>query len=512
MPDVVLTTLNARYSHASFGLRYLLANMGELQPATRLLEFDLRVAVDYMVEHILVEAPRIVGLGVYIWNVERSTEVVRALRARQPELVIVVGGPEVSHEVDRQEICALADYVITDEGDLALPALCRDILAGQRPASHVIPGGFVDVNRLALPYHLYTDRDIAERVVYVEASRGCPFTCEFCLSSLNVPVRRFPLETLLPAFHDLLERGVRHFKFVDRTFNLSIPYSLRILDFFLQHYRDGLFLHFEMIPDRLPDELADTLVKFPRGVLQFEVGIQTFNEEVAARIRRRQDFVATETNLRWLLNHTGAYLHADLIMGLPGESLAGFAAGFDRLVGLGPQEIQVNMLKRLRGTPIGRHDTAFGMVYSEKPPYELIESRDLDQETVRRLQRFARCWDIYANSGNFMGSTPLLWVAGSPFACFMDFSDAVFARFGRTHALSLEQKAEALFDHLVRTRTGQPEELARVLWQDISRGGRRDLPLFLRPHLPDEPIRARGLAGPRTLARQARRLADPLGN
>lgn len=510
MADIVLTTLNARYSHASFGLRYLMANLGDLQPRTALLEFDLRAPPDRMAGEILAAQPRIVGLGVYIWNVVPCTALVKELRARAPSVLLVLGGPEVSHEVDRQDICARADYIITDEGDLAFPELCRQLLAGQPPAGRVIPGGFVDVNRLALPYHLYSERDIAERVVYVEASRGCPFTCEFCLSSLNVPVRRFPLETLLPAFQDLLDRGVRQFKFVDRTFNLSIPYSLRILRFFLERYREGLFLHFEMIPDRLPDELADMLVQFPRGSLQFEVGIQTFNDEVAARIRRRQDFAATETNLRWLLQHTGAHLHADLIMGLPGETLESFAAGFDRLVALGPQEIQVNLLKRLRGTPITRHDAEFAMRYSATPPYELLENRDLDRATVRRLQRFARFWDLLANRGNFLETAPRIWAGGSPFARFMACSEALYARFQRSHGIALEDLAQGLFDHLAGRGDVPARTLAEGLGRDWSRSGRRDLPRFLRPHLPEQPVRAAATTSvPRALARQARHLAAP---
>jgi radical SAM superfamily enzyme YgiQ (UPF0313 family) len=216
---------------------------------------------------------------------------------------------------------------------------------------------------LALPYDLYTDADIAHRVIYVEASRGCPYECEFCLSSLDVPVRNAPLEPFLTAMQHLLDRGVCQFKFVDRTFNLNLKISSAILRFFLERYRPGLFVHFEMIPDRLPQALRELIREFPPGVLQFEVGIQTFNEQVAKLISRRQDNARAEENLRWLREETGVHVHADLIVGLPGEDMASFAAGFDRLVALGPQEIQVGLLKRLRGTPIVRHDRDWGMVY-----------------------------------------------------------------------------------------------------------------------------------------------------
>src|SRR6185295_7992700 len=149
------------------------------------------------------------------------------------------------------------------------------------------------------------EEDIARRVVYVEASRGCPFTCEFCLSSLDIPVRQFPLPALLHALRQLADRGVQQFKFVDRTFNLNLNVSKTILEFFLQHYRPGLFVHFEMIPDRLPETLRELIARFPPGVLQFEVGIQTFNAEVSERIKRRQDSNKLVDNLRFLRSETG---------------------------------------------------------------------------------------------------------------------------------------------------------------------------------------------------------------
>ena len=507
MADIVIATINARYSHASFGLRYLLANMGDLQERTRMLEFDLKTSVCVIADTLLAEHPRILGLGVYIWNAGPSLELVRLIRQRRPDLTLVLGGPEVSHEVEDQEICRLADYVITDEGDLAFPALCHQVLAGEHPANRIIRGGSVDVRKLELPYTCYSDEDIAHRVIYVEASRGCPFTCEFCLSSLEVPVRRFPLERLLPAFDELLRRGVRHFKFVDRTFNLSIKYSLKLLGFFLARYQPGLFLHFEMIPDRLPPELREILTCFPPGSLQFEVGIQTFNEDVAARIKRQQDYAKTEDNMRWLREQTGAHLHADLIVGLPGEDLASFAHGFDRLLALQPQEIQVNVLKRLRGTPIVRHDEEFRMRYKADPPYDLLENRDLDAATLQALHRFGRFWDLYLNSGNFLESAPHIWAgASSPFTAFSAFAAWLYERWGRAHAIAIDESSEALFHWLTECLGEPPQEAADRLWRDLCRTVPRNRPAFLKAYIDADRTREHRAQHLKGLPRQQRRL------
>src|SRR5262249_8685187 len=161
----------------------------------------------------------IVGFGVYIWNVTETARVVADLKRLRPDITIVLGGPEVSYEVDEQEICRLADYVITGEADLAFAEVCRQILNSTAALPRVIAAPVPDLNHIVLPYDLYTDEDLAHRVIYVEASRGCPFTCEFCLSALEIPVRQFPLDAFLDAMQRLLDRGARQFKFVDRTFN-----------------------------------------------------------------------------------------------------------------------------------------------------------------------------------------------------------------------------------------------------------------------------------------------------
>lgn len=451
MPDIVLTALNAKYPHCAFGLRYLMANLGDLQPRSRLLEFDINQRPLDVAEAILREAPKIVGIGVYIWNATQSLQLVADLKRLRPELVIVLGGPEVSYEVEQQEIARLVDHVITGEADLAFANLCRQLLTADHDPStisHVIAAPLPTLDRLTLPYALYTDEDVAHRVIYVEASRGCPFECEFCLSSLDIPVRNFPLDEFLAAMQSLWERGVRQFKFVDRTFNLNLKISSAILQFFLERYRPGLFVHFEMIPDRLPEPLRDLIRQFPPGTLQFEVGIQTFNETVAKLISRRQDNVQVEENLRWLRAATGVHVHADLIVGLPGEDIESFATGFDRLVALRPQEIQVGLLKRLRGTPIIRHDHEWGMVYSPHPPYEILQTKLIDFFIMQRLRRFARYWDLIVNSGNFVETAPLVWGAGSPFWSFMTFSDWLYERVGRTHSIARERLGELLADFL----------------------------------------------------------------
>jgi radical SAM superfamily enzyme YgiQ (UPF0313 family) len=473
MADIILTTLNARYAHCAFGLRYLMANLGELQARARILEFDINQRPVDVVEAILRHEPKLVGLGVYIWNATQSLQLVADLKRMRPELTVIIGGPEVSYECDQQEIIRLADYVITGEGDLAFAELCRDILQSRTTPSssrpHIIPAPPPDFDRLVLPYDLYTDTDIAHRVIYVEASRGCPFECEFCLSSLGVPVRNAPLEPFLAAMQRLLDRGVRQFKFVDRTFNLNLKISSAILRFFLERYRAGLFVHFEMIPDRLPQALREPIRKFPLGALQFEVGIQTFNEKVAKLISRRQDNAKAEENLHWLREETGVHVHADLIVGLPGEDLPSFAAGFDRLVALGPQEIQVGLLKRLRGTPIVRHDREWSMVYSPHPPYEIFQTKLIDFFTMQRLRRFARYWDLIANSGNFVETTPLLWPAGSPFHGFLRFSDWLYAQTRQTHSIALARLRELVARYLTEEVRVAREEVQRSLHLDTGR-------------------------------------------
>ena len=534
MPDIVLSTLNAKFIHPAFGLRYLFANLGEFQQRAVLAEFDINQRPIDIAEALLARNPRIIGLGVYIWNVAPTTELVATLKRIRPEIIIVLGGPEVSYETEQQAVVQMADHVITGEADLEFTRVCRALLVNGRSASSlpgeqgermapsclpkIIAAPLPDFTQLKLPYDYYAEADIAHRVVYVEASRGCPFSCEFCLSSLDIPVRQVPLPESLAAMQQLLDRGATQLKFVDRTFNLNVPTSRAILEFCLANWKPGRFFHFELVPDRLPEALREIITKFPSGALQFEVGVQTFDERTAGRISRRQNYTRLEENFRWLREQTGVHLHADLIAGLPGEPLESFGAGFDRLVALRPQEIQVGILKRLRGTPIVRHDTEWQVVYNPHPPYEMLKNKLLDFAMMQRLRRFARYWDLVGNSGNFVETTPLIWnqmantseVPGpppSPFHAFLRWSDWLFAQTGRTDSIALTRITELLFNFLTGELHLAPRFVAETLWRDYQRGGRRDQPEALRQHLGHlKPVILRSRDKPVALKRQARHL------
>ncbi len=479
MPDILLATLNARYIHASLGLRYLLANLGPHQARAQIAEFVITQRPIDIAEQILARSPRIVGFGVYIWNVEETTKVIALLKAVRPDLRIVLGGPEVSYEHGEQPIVQLADYVITGWGDVSFAKLCADLLSGISPAQKIIAGEQPRLANIALPYAFYTDEDIKQRLIYVEASRGCPFKCEFCLSSLDKTAWPFEIDRFLAALQSLHERGARHFKFVDRTFNLNIKTSERILAFFLERLDERLFLHFELIPDHLPESLKAIIARFPAGQMQFEIGIQSWDPTVQALISRRQDNDRSAENIRWLRANTGAHLHTDLIVGLPGETIETFGRGFDRLVALAPHEIQVGILKRLRGTPIARHTSDYSMQYSPHPPYNILANAQIDFPTMQRLQRFARYWDLIGNSGRFAKALPHL-LGAQPFDRFLRFADWLYERTHQTHAIALDRLYELVYAGMTEYLAIDNATATAALSSDYEASGARGSPSFMQ--------------------------------
>ncbi|MBT3223662.1 MAG: DUF4080 domain-containing protein, partial [Proteobacteria bacterium] len=437
------------------------ANLGELFDVSTIVEFTSKERPLQMAERLLANKPKIVGVGVYIWNIDQATQLVQILKRACPTLIVVIGGPEVSYEWEDQLIFREADYLIRGEGDLAFAKLCREILRGRRateadskhrfpvpksrptepggpgvnsefagaaPADKVIDTPELVLDEVQLPYDLYDDEDLAHRVILVEASRGCAFRCQFCLSAIDPRVRPFPAEPFFTALKGLYYRGVRRFKFVDRSFNFDQHRAERLLDFFLDECDEDCFVHIEVVPDRLHPGLRHRIERFPPGLLQLELGVQTWTPDVARRIGRRQDYGKLIDNLEFLTNNTGAHLHADLVIGLPGESLDHIQQGFDALFALNPHEIQVGILKRLRGAPIDRHSVAFAMVYSPIAPYEILQNNSLAFDQIKELRRFARVWDHVVNRGHFIDAAPLIW-AGKPsvFEAFASFVSYLYA-------------------------------------------------------------------------------------
>jgi radical SAM superfamily enzyme YgiQ (UPF0313 family) len=485
--QILLVTINARYQHASLGLRYLYANLGDLKPVCKLVEGTLEEAAVDLAERLISDEPRVIGFGVYIWNIRQTHEVITLIKNLRPEIKVVVGGPEVSYESETQKICDLADFVFLGESDLLFYAFCHDYLIENRlPEAKFIRPVLPRLAEVKSPYADYTDEDIKNRVLYVEASRGCPYKCEFCLSSMDISVRNFDLDNFLSDMQTLITRGARQFKFVDRTFNLSIPTGTKILNFFLARISLGLFLHFELVPDRLPEELKQIIKQFPAGSLQFEIGIQTWDPEVSKRISRRQDFKRTQDNFRFLTTQTKVHLHADLIAGLPGETVKTFAEGFNRTIELAPHEIQVGILKRLKGTPIIRHTESWAMIYSEVAPFQVLQTSTMSFSQLQAISRFSKFWDLYANSGNF-GSTLSLFKElaadrrqTSMFDEFFEFSTFLSERHAQRHGIALVNLVKSAWIYLTQRRGVDPIRAREALSYDYSGVVKRDVPEFLR--------------------------------
>ena len=476
---IILSTLNARYIHASLGLRYLLANMGELRPLTQLLEFIINSRPIDIVESLLENNPKIIGLGVYIWNAEETLQVVKLLKQISPETIIILGGPEVTYETQQQEIVTLADYVITGQADITFKKTCEGILDNKKPLEKIIKAEHFKLNEIALPYDEYTDEDIKNRVIYVEASRGCPFKCEFCLSSLDKTVYPFDLDLFLAEMQKLFDRGVRSFKFIDRTFNLKIATSIKIMEFFLEKMQsDKVYLHFELIPDHLPEKLKSVMQRFPEDSLQFEIGIQSLNPEIQDIISRKQDDTKVHNNLNWIRQETNAHIHADLIIGLPGETQESFALGFNQLVAMNPHEIQVGVLKRLRGTPIIRHTNEYDMRYSPSAPYEILSNNIISFSTMQMLKRFARYWDMIANSGRFKHSKPLL-LGEIPFENFLSLSNWLHAETDQTHKIALPRLFNLLFKFMTIELKLSEDKTIEYLMKDYQSSGIKGHPKFM---------------------------------
>jgi hypothetical protein len=455
MSDIVLITINAKWIHPSFALRLLKANLGAYEKQAEILEFALRQPLAEKTAPILQASPRVLGISVAIWNHTAVIELLDALfqeweknGVKRP--FIVLGGPEAASLPETAPLFQYADYVARGQGEYVFRELAAFLLDGSGvlslenlPSAESLSGKFIRAKPVAPQsldpgYRLYTNEDVSRKLTYVEASRGCPFGCDFCLSALDQRVRFFPLQAFLKNMEDLLKRGARSFKFLDRSFNINADYARSILEFFLFHRDKIKFVHFEMIPSGFSPELREIIARFPPGTLRLEIGIQTFNEKTAMLINRKSDPAEEIETIAFLRRKTSALVHADLIAGLPAEDFASFAQGFDRLWLARPAEIQLGILKVLPSTPLARNAEKLGIVFSPNPPYEVIETSVLSREELDRVKNFARFWELIVNRRN--GVLP----ENEPvFYRFLSIADKLRERFGRNWGIDKKELVEA---------------------------------------------------------------------
>jgi len=456
MSAIVLATINAKWIHLSLALRLLKANLGSLETHCTILEFALRQPLKEKTDPIIAEKPRLLGLSVSIWNHLATLELLKTLEAEweneAQKPFIILGGPEVSWLPEEAEIFCYTDYVIRGEGEESFRSLCFELLGETQTAKKNKTGKaifigkgdtIVNITKISSPYRLYTDEDLTRKLIYVETSRGCPFSCEFCLgSSRNQPtaqkVREFPLEPFLSDMETLINKGGRTFKFLDRTFNLDINRTQRIMEFFINQINKRingkpLCVHFEMVPSRFPQSLKELICRFPAGTLRLELGIQTFNTKTRALLQMSGNIDNELKTLEFLREKTNAILHVDLIAGLPGEDFTSFKNGFDQLMVPDTNfEIQLSILKCLPGTPIAQHNKEYKMKYSDAPPYEVIETGALSAAELSKIKNFARFWELIVNRKPFPDLTAILLSGGNPvFDRFMELSDKLLEHFGR---------------------------------------------------------------------------------
>ncbi len=476
--DIIICTFNARYVHTSISLRYLYANLKELQNKAKIIEFIINSSVEDAVEQVLAQNPKIIGIGAYIWNALEVSEFIKILKKVAPHVVIITGGPEASYLPHRVDFSG-SDYIIQGEGDIAFYQLCRDIFDNKFPKNKIIKAQMVDLSQIELPYSYYSDEDVANRYIYVEASRGCPYSCEFCLSSLDKKVRNIQIDRFLKELQTLWDRGVRSFKFIDRTFNQGTHRANRFMDFFLSK-EPPYFIHFEVVPDNFPSSLKERIKLFPSASLQLEIGIQTLNPQISNNIYRKLNIVKIEENLSFLEFETQAHLHVDLIVGLPGESLEGFGKNLDQLYAITKCEIQIGILKKLSGTTIDRHDKMWGMKYSDKPPYDILQNDLIPYDMMQKMKRFARFWDLIYNSGNFKKSVIYLFKESQVYDGFFAFSEWIYSQTLSTWQISLDRLAKLLFDYVVLELQVDKEELRQAMSDDLLVIKTRKLPKFLR--------------------------------
>lgn len=439
---IILTTLNAKYIHSSLALRYLKAYCRGEFPDISLMEFSINDQLSLVVGEIYKSKPDIIGFSCYIWNFGQIITIAGMLKKVLPQTRIILGGPEVSYDPnDILDKHPFIDFVIAGEGEEAFLKFLQALQAGQNFSE--VPGlSYRDNHEVHLngqaqlikqldsipsPYQDNLE-DLANKIVYYESSRGCPFSCQYCLSSTLSGVRFFSLNRVKEDLNKLINSGVKQVKFVDRTFNCRKEHALEIFEF-LAGFETNVNFHFEIAADLLDEDYSPVLSKVPPGLFQFEIGVQSTNRETLKLIDRVMDLNMVAANVAFLRRNNNIHLHLDLIAGLPGEDYKSFRRSFNEVYGMKPHQLQLGFLKVMKGSGVRQRADEFGLIYNSEPPYEILQSKDISYGQLLKLKTIEDLVEKYPNSQRFTNSLEfMIHHYLSPFDFYEDLAEYWEAR------------------------------------------------------------------------------------
>ncbi|MGU9074333.1 B12-binding domain-containing radical SAM protein [Clostridium perfringens] len=408
---ILLTAINSKYIHSNLAVRYLKAFTKDLDFQGDIKEFSINDRVENILEGIIEEKPDVVAFSCYIWNMEFVNRLAELIKLVDPNIEILYGGPEVSYEGKEFLENHEGEYVIVGEGEktfreFVLYKLGEGKIEDIKGLNYKRDGKVfenpkrpeMDMNELVFPYTY--EEDINNKIVYYEASRGCPFKCKYCLSPVMHGVRFLDVERVKKELKYFMERGLKLVKFVDRTFNCNREYTVELLKYLSEQDTETRF-HFEVAADLLTEEQIEILNNAPKGRFQLEVGVQTTNNEVLHNINRYITYENIKEKVLKVAAGKNVMQHLDLIAGLPGEDLESFKKSFNDVHAIRPDEIQLGFLKLLKGSSMREEAEKWGIVYSPYAPYEIIRSKDISYEELLLLKKVEAMVDKYYNSCKF---------------------------------------------------------------------------------------------------------------
>lgn len=479
LKKVILAALNAKYIHSNLALRYLSRFQNNNQKHhVETMEFTINQRLNFIAEELFRKQPDVVLFSCYIWNVEMLRQLCPILKKIMPDCVIGFGGPEVSYESETflRENPAV-DFVMRGEGELVFTKYLEHLDAGNpatlgeiesltyRQGDEIFSTPQMHPMDLALLPFPYEDdfSDVQNQIIYYESSRGCPYHCGYCLSSVENGVRFVPLDKVLPDLQKFLDKNVPQVKFIDRTFNCKKSHAMAIWKYLHEHDNGVTNFHFEITADLIDQETIDFLKTVRKGLFQFEIGVQSTNPQTIRAINRNVDFAALSEIVQQIKDGGNIHQHLDLIAGLPYEDYDSFGCSFNDVYALHPEQLQLGFLKVLKGSMLHQKQKEFEIVYHDTAPYEVLTTHELPYADTLRLKYVEEMVETYYNSGRFLNTLAyLVPLYESPFAFFEALSQFWVGE--NYHYLGLSKMG--LFDVLWRFVEQNPKVDKRKLqWE-----------------------------------------------